>query len=92
MLPWMSTEPRGTLVEAKLSYHFSPSQSLFVSEAEFSPNSQVLDLELATSDYRPRAMAEKAAAGFLLYGRSDDASRLRGVLDECELTAVILSL
>ena len=27
-----------------------------------------VDLELATRDYRPRAMAEKAAAGFSLYG------------------------
>ena len=40
LLLWMSTEPRGTLVGVKLSYHFSPSQSLLVSEggvlAEFS--------------------------------------------------------
>jgi hypothetical protein len=51
-----------------------------------------VDLELATRDYRPRAMAEKAAAGFLLYGRSEDASRLRRVLDEREITAGILTL
>src|SRR5271169_3346271 len=51
-----------------------------------------VDLELATRDYRPRAMAEKAAAGFSLYGRSEDASRLRRVLDEREITAGILSL
>jgi hypothetical protein len=50
------------------------------------------DLELATRDYRPRAMAEKAAAGFALYGRSEDASRLRRVLDEREITARILTL
>ena len=50
------------------------------------------DLELATRDYRPRAMAEKAAAGFSLYGRSEDASRLRRVLDEREITARILTL
>ena len=46
-----------------------------------------VDLELATRDYRPRAMAEKASAGFSLYGRSEDASRLRRVLDEREITA-----
>jgi len=51
-----------------------------------------VDLELATRDYRPRAMAEKASAGFSLYGRSEDASRLRRVLDEREITAGILSL
>jgi hypothetical protein len=51
-----------------------------------------VDLELATRDYRPRAMAEKAAAGFSLYGRWEDASRLRRVLDEHEITARILTL
>jgi hypothetical protein len=51
-----------------------------------------VDLELATRDYRPRAMAAKAAAGFSLYGRSEDASRLRRVLDEREITARILTL
>lgn len=51
-----------------------------------------VDVELATRDYRSRAMAEKAAAGFSLYGRSDDASRLRRVLDEQEITARILTL
>ena len=51
-----------------------------------------VDLELATRDYRPRAMAEKAAAGFSLYGRSEDVSRLRRVLDESEITARILTL
>ena len=50
------------------------------------------DLELATRDYRPRAMAEKAAAGFSMYSRSEDASRLRRVLDENEITARILTL
>ena len=51
-----------------------------------------VDLELATRDYRPRAMAEKASAGFTLYGRAEDASRLRRVLDEREITAGILNL
>jgi hypothetical protein len=51
-----------------------------------------VDLELATRDYRPRAMALKASAGFSLYARSEDASRLRRILDEREITAGILSL
>jgi hypothetical protein len=51
-----------------------------------------VDLELATRDYRPRAMAEKASAGFSMYARSEDASRLRRVLDEREITAGILNL
>jgi hypothetical protein len=51
-----------------------------------------VDLELATRDYRPRAMAAKAAAGFSMYARPEDASRLRRVLDEREITAGILNL
>jgi hypothetical protein len=51
-----------------------------------------VDLELATRDYRPRAIAEKASAGFSLYGRSEDASWLRRVLDKREITARILTL
>ena len=51
-----------------------------------------VDLELATRDYRPRAMAAKASAGFSLYGRSEDASRLRRALDEREIRARILTL
>ena len=51
-----------------------------------------MDLELATRDYRPRGLAAKVKAGFALYGRAEDASRLRRVLDEGELTAAILSL
>lgn len=51
-----------------------------------------VDLELATRDYRPRAVAEKASAGFTLYSRSEDASRLRRVLDEREIIAGILTL
>jgi hypothetical protein len=51
-----------------------------------------VDLELATRDYRPRAMAAKSAAGFSMYARPEDASRLRRVLDEREITAEILTL
>lgn len=51
-----------------------------------------IDLELATREYRPRALAEKAAAGFSLYSRPEDAARLRRILDERKLTAGILSL
>lgn len=51
-----------------------------------------VDLELATRNYRPRAVAAKASAGFSLYGRADDASRLRRVLDEREITAEIFTL
>ena len=51
-----------------------------------------VDLELATRDYRPKGLAEKVKAGFSLYSRSEDASRLRRVLDERELTAGIFNL
>jgi hypothetical protein len=51
-----------------------------------------LDLEFATRNYRPRALVEKAKAGFSLYALREDASRLRRVLDKREITAEILSL
>jgi hypothetical protein len=51
-----------------------------------------VDLELATQHYRPRGLAAKAKAGFGLYSRPEDASRLRRVLDDRELTAGIFSL
>jgi len=51
-----------------------------------------IDLELATRNYRPRALAQKAKAGFSLYAPREDASKLRRVLDEAELTARILAL
>jgi len=51
-----------------------------------------VDLELATRHYRPRGVAQKAKAGFSLYSHREDASRLRRILDEQELTARILSL
>jgi hypothetical protein len=51
-----------------------------------------VDLELATGHYRGRNLAEKVLAGFALYARGDDVSKLRRVLDQRELTAEILSL
>jgi hypothetical protein len=53
---------------------------------------QRVDLELATREYRPRSLAEKAKAGFAIYGRAEDASRLRRILDERELTREIFTL
>jgi hypothetical protein len=51
-----------------------------------------VDLELATRHYRPRGVAQKARAGFSLYTHREDASRLRRILDDQELTARILAL
>jgi hypothetical protein len=51
-----------------------------------------VDLELATGHYRGRNLAEKVRAGFALYAHADEASKLRRVLDQRELTAEILSL
>jgi hypothetical protein len=53
---------------------------------------QRVDLELATRHYRPLGLAAKAKAGFSLYSHREDASRLRRILDEQELTARILTL
>jgi hypothetical protein len=51
-----------------------------------------VDIELATSHYRGRHLAEKVLAGFSIYARASDVSNLRRVLDQRELTAEILSL
>ena len=51
-----------------------------------------VSLELTTEDYRPRQLADKARAGFTLYSHGDDASHVRRVLSDRELTAEILSL
>jgi len=51
-----------------------------------------VDLELATGHYRGRNLAEKVRAGFSIYAHTEDASKLRRVLDQRELTAEILSL
>jgi hypothetical protein len=51
-----------------------------------------VDLELATGHYRGRTLAEKVRAGFSIYAHADEASKLRCILDQRELTAEILSL
>jgi len=51
-----------------------------------------VDLELATGHYRGKNLAEKVRAGFSIYARADDVSKLKRVLDQRELTAEILSL
>ena len=51
-----------------------------------------VDLELATGHYRARNLSEKVRAGFSIYARADDVSKLKRVLDQRELTAEILSL
>jgi DNA-binding PadR family transcriptional regulator len=50
------------------------------------------DLELATQNYRPQGLAEKAKAGFAIYSHSEDAPRLRRVLDKHDITGRILAL
>ena len=51
-----------------------------------------LDLEIATRDYRPQGLAEKAKAGFHLFARQQDHPKLRRVLDAQEITARIFAL
>jgi hypothetical protein len=51
-----------------------------------------VDIELATSHYRGRHLAEKVRAGFSIYAHANDVSNLWRVLDQRELTAEILSL
>jgi hypothetical protein len=51
-----------------------------------------VDLELATHHYHGRHMAAKAEAGFKIYAPSASVHALQAVMDEREITAVILSL
>ena len=51
-----------------------------------------LDLEIATSDYRPQGLGEKAKAGFHMFARQQDHDKLRRVLDSQEITARIFAL
>lgn len=50
-----------------------------------------VDVELATSHYHGNHLAAKAQAGFQIYARSQDASGLRRIRDEREITTAILS-
>jgi hypothetical protein len=51
-----------------------------------------LDLEIATRDYRPQGLGEKAEAGFHMFARQQDHAKLRRVLDTQEISARIFSL
>lgn len=51
-----------------------------------------LDLEIATRDYRPQGLAEKAKAGFHLFARQQDHPKLRRVLDSQGITERIFAL
>ena len=51
-----------------------------------------VDLELATRDYRGHHLAEKAKAGFSIYAPREDASRVRGALQDPHLITDILTL
>jgi hypothetical protein len=51
-----------------------------------------LDLEIATRDYRPKGLGEKARAGFHMFARQQDHAKLRRVLDTQEISARIFAL
>jgi len=51
-----------------------------------------LDLEIATRDYRPQGLSEKAKAGFHMFARQQDHAKLRRVLDTQEITARMFAL
>jgi hypothetical protein len=51
-----------------------------------------LDLEIATRDYRPQGLSEKAKAGFHMFARQQDYAKLRRVLDTQEISARIFAL
>ncbi len=51
-----------------------------------------IDLEVATRDYRPQGLGEKAKAGFHMFARQQDQAKLRRVLDTQEISARIFAL
>src|SRR5260221_11468981 len=51
-----------------------------------------LDLEIATRDYRPQGLSEKAKPGFHMFARQQDHAKLRRVLDTQEISARIFAL
>jgi hypothetical protein len=51
-----------------------------------------VDLELATRNYRPRALAQKGQAGFSIYAPREDAARLQRIFDASELPARVFAL
>jgi hypothetical protein len=51
-----------------------------------------VDLELATHHYHGQHLAAKAQAGFKMYAPGGAAAALKAVMEEREITAVILSL
>jgi hypothetical protein len=51
-----------------------------------------LDLEIATRDYRPQGLGEKAKAGFHMFAHQQDYAKLRRVLDTQEISARIFAL
>ena len=51
-----------------------------------------LDLEIATRDYRPQGLGEKAKAGFHMFARQQDHAKLRRVLETQEISARIFAL
>ena len=51
-----------------------------------------LDLEIATRDYRPQGLGEKAKAGFHMFARQQCHAKLRRVLDTQEISAKIFAL
>jgi hypothetical protein len=55
-------------------------------------NVRRLDLEIATRDYRPQGLSEKARAGFHIFARQQDHPKLRRVLDTQEISARIFAL
>ena len=59
---------------------------------EINSQLQRRDLELVTHHYRPRGLSEKARAGFQVYARSEDTSRLRRLRDREELMTTILKM
>lgn len=51
-----------------------------------------LDLEIATRDYRPQGLGEKAKAGFHMFALQQDHAKLCRVLDTQEISARIFAL
>jgi len=78
--------------ELKVVNHKIPIPDLRIEYEDECRDVHRLDLEIATRDYRPQGLGEKAKAGFHMFARQQDHPKLRRVLDTQEISARIFAI
>jgi len=83
--PPRTRSPQGTAFISSMERFLSPICASEYETAEL--DVRHVDLRLATREYRPELWRKRPPRVFSMYSRPEDASRLRRILDERELTA-----